>query len=289
MMTNPAYANLNPAFPVLVFGGAYSNLQATQALQSKATELGIPASNVVCTGDLVAYCAQAQQTVDLIRNWGIRVVMGNCEQSLAYDAEDCGCGFNEGSTCSALANSWFRFARQNLNDEAKLWMRSLPKQIYLTYHGLKLCFVHGGFEQINQFVFASTDADIKAPQLERSKSDVIIGGHCGIPFGELLGAHAWLNAGAIGMPANDATPETWYMLLKEEQGELHVSWHRLPYDHKAAQAAMLGTKLPEAYRIALESGLWPSTDILPEVEKQQTGDPLSLPNLSIPVAKPHML
>ena len=40
---------------VLLFGGPYGNLQATEALLAAASRLAIPAGNLVCTGDLVAY------------------------------------------------------------------------------------------------------------------------------------------------------------------------------------------------------------------------------------------
>ena len=65
--------------PLLVFGGPYYNLQATIAMRVEAERLGIPACNVVCTGDVVAYAAAPEQTVQLIRDWGIAVVAGNCE------------------------------------------------------------------------------------------------------------------------------------------------------------------------------------------------------------------
>ena len=62
---------------VLAFGGPYSNLEATEALIALAAKLGVPASRAVCTGDVVAYCADAQATTDRIRDWGCAVVMGN--------------------------------------------------------------------------------------------------------------------------------------------------------------------------------------------------------------------
>jgi hypothetical protein len=54
--------------PVLVFGGPYSNLRALQALRQRADELGIPASHAICTSDVVAYCAEPEETVQVIRD-----------------------------------------------------------------------------------------------------------------------------------------------------------------------------------------------------------------------------
>lgn len=68
--------------PILIFGFPYSNLAATRAMRERAEELGIPPERTLCTGEVVAYCAQPEETVALIRDWGIAVVQGNCEESL---------------------------------------------------------------------------------------------------------------------------------------------------------------------------------------------------------------
>ena len=93
--------------PVLIFGGNYSNLEATVALQREAARLGIRPDNIVCTGDVVAYCADPVATVGAIRDWGIHVIMGNCEESLGWSQDDCGCGFEEGTACEQLSIDWY--------------------------------------------------------------------------------------------------------------------------------------------------------------------------------------
>src|SRR5215472_14056345 len=91
--------------PLLVFGGPYSNLEATEAILGEARCRAIPPGNIVCTGDLVAYCADPQRVIDLLRSSGIRIIMGNCEESLGAQAADCGCGFAEDSTCAVLSGT----------------------------------------------------------------------------------------------------------------------------------------------------------------------------------------
>ena len=41
--------------PILVFGGPYSNLEATEALMAAPECRNIPADHMLCTGDVVAY------------------------------------------------------------------------------------------------------------------------------------------------------------------------------------------------------------------------------------------
>ena len=93
--------------PVLLFGGNYSNLQATDALIVEAAHRGIPPARVICTGDVVAYCAEPEETTQAIRDWGCHVIAGNCEEQLAAVAADCACGFEPGTECDTLAKGWY--------------------------------------------------------------------------------------------------------------------------------------------------------------------------------------
>jgi hypothetical protein len=61
----------------LIFGGTYSNLQATEALLAEARRLGVPRERIICTGDVAAYCGDPYATTELVRDAGIHVVMGN--------------------------------------------------------------------------------------------------------------------------------------------------------------------------------------------------------------------
>ena len=96
--------------PVLIFGGPYSNVHATRALIATAAAHGIPADRVICTGDVVAYAADAAATTDAIMDWGVPVVMGNCEESFGNEQDDCGCGFDEGTACDVLSRQWYAYA-----------------------------------------------------------------------------------------------------------------------------------------------------------------------------------
>ncbi|MGB0283249.1 MAG: metallophosphoesterase family protein [Neptuniibacter sp.] len=266
---------------LLIFGGPYSNYAATKAIRDIAEHLDIPNTHIFCTGDLVAYCAEPEQTVDLIRNWGCHVVMGNCEESLAANADDCGCGFDENSSCSLLSAEWYRYSRFHTSQEHKFWMETLPRRISFEYSGKRFLVVHGSTNSINEFVFHSSDHEYKNQQLRQNAVDVIIGGHCGIPFGQQLEQGTWLNAGVIGMPANDGTQTGWYMLISPEQGQLKISWHRLEYDFENTVQAMEELELCRPYSQSLSNGLWPSIDILPEEEADQTGKRLQLNPLII--------
>ncbi len=267
--------------PLLIFGGPYSNLQATRALLAQAQHLGLKMSQLICTGDAVAYCADAEATVELLRDAGVHWIQGNCEESLGNSTGDCGCGFSEGSSCAVLSDSWYRYAAAQISDDSRSWLSRLPARLRFDINGRRVLVTHGAVDQINRFIFASTPMAEKEQQLRQADADLLIAGHCGLPFGQTGPAGSWLNAGVIGMPANDGTTDGWYMLLTPQDNRIRVSWHRLHYDATAAAAAMTTAGLPADYRDALLSGRWPSMDILPATEQNQQGLPLQVPDLLI--------
>ena len=268
---------------LLVFGGPYSNLASTEAMRSKAEELTIDAEHTICTGDLVAYCAEPQQTVELIRDWGINVIMGNCEESLATEQIDCGCGFEQGSACSTLSIAWYRYASQHVDHASRRWMSQLPRSISFQIKDYQFKVVHGSVTNISQFIFPSTSIDIKRRQIAKAGTEVVIGGHCGIPFGQKIEDIMWLNAGVIGLPANDGSADGWYMLLEPEGSGFEVSWHRLSYDADISRSSTRAAGMIE-YAQALTSGLWPSMDMLPAPERSNQGRRLDLAPLRIDLA-----
>jgi predicted phosphodiesterase len=269
---------------LLVFGGNYGNLQATEALFAEAETLGIGPDAMLCTGDLAAYCAEPQETARLVRAAGVPVVMGNCEESLASGAEDCGCGYEEGSACDAWARQWYDYCRTQVDAETKRWMGALPRHITVEIGGRRLLAIHGGVTVINRFFFPSTTAQEKHGEVDGAGVDGIIAGHSGLPFAQHLGAGIWLNSGALGLPANDGTPRVWYALIEDLGEGLRICLRTLSYDHATAAARMRAAGLAAGYADCLETGLWPSLDVLPETERRLTGRPLAEQEIFWPVA-----
>jgi len=257
----------------MVFGGPYSNLRATKALMAEAEQLGIPAHRVVCTGDIVAYCAEPEETAQVVRAWGCLSIAGNCEEQLAAGAADCGCNFTEGTACDLLAKGWYPFANARVSRQTRAWMGALPATLRLRMNGATIRVVHGGVDETARWIFGSQPSIIRG-ELEKAGADVVIGGHCGLPFIARTGNGVWFNPGVVGMPANDGTADVWYGLVVPEQDGLRLATRRLAYDHGGAAAAMRRYRYADGYARSLVTGIWPSFDVLPEAERAATGSRL---------------
>lgn len=256
---------------LLVFGGAYGNLEATRALLAKAKELGIAAEHMICTGDLVAYCADPAETASVIRRAGVPLIQGNCEQSLAAGADDCGCGFDSGTACETLSRSWFAHCQAQVDAATLAWFRRLPTEIYFEFAGKRFLVVHGSPSQCSQFVFASNLKECFKSYIKKANVDCIVGGHSGLPFTQIVDELCWHNSGVIGMPANDGTPRVWYSLIHRSDRAITFEHRSLSYAAEQAHAKMTGAGLPQGYADCLLSGRWPSLDVLPERESRQAG------------------
>ncbi|MEM6379203.1 MAG: metallophosphoesterase, partial [Bacteroidota bacterium] len=157
--------------------------------------------------------------------------------------------------------------------ESIKWMQELPHHLTFKYAELQARVVHGTVEKVAGYVFESTPWTEKQRQLQQAGADLILGGHCGLPFNSSNQMQYWLNAGVIGMPANDGTPRVWYMTLADERG-LHYQHHAFNYDHQTAAQLMRDHKLPTTYAKTLETGIWDNCEILPEVETMAQGQQL---------------
>lgn len=262
---------------VLLFGGPYSNLQATQALRAEADRLGIPPGRVICTGDVVAYCGDPAATIDAVRDWGCHVVMGNCEEALSEGGADCRCGFEKGSQCDLLSVRWFAHASAAIDDGQRAWMGALPHPVTFDIDGLRFAAVHGHERDISEWVFASTPEAEKRVALDALDADAVIAGHSGLPFTQVLDdGRLWHNPGVIGVPANDGTPRVWYSLLEPTAEGIRISHRALDYDFQGAARRMAEETLPDAYAKTLVDGLWPNMDVLPTAEASTQGIPLRL-------------
>lgn len=256
---------------ILVFGGVYSNLQALLKMKQIAEDLRIPPSNIICTGDVVGYCAQPEESVQEIIKWDIHTIAGNVEIQLREKLEDCGCNFSSGSRCNIFSNQWYPFAQSQLSQKSLDWMLELPEFMNFQYAGRKVYVLHGAYHHTSEYIFKSTPWATLEKNFQDTNSNLILAGHCGLPFYMTKKQQSWINAGVIGMPANDGTPKVWYVILDDKAGTFSFRHKNFDYDFQQAARLIRQQQLPAEYALTLETGIWDNCEILPKKETALQG------------------
>lgn len=248
---------------VVVFGGIYSNLAALDVFLAATRD--VPAEAMICTGDVVAYCARGAACVAALRARGGPVLAGNCERQIADAAPDCGCGYDAGSVCSLLSRAWYAHALATIGPADRGWMAGLPDRMTFVAHGKRWAVVHGAASDISAFVWPVTDdariaTEIALLERQVGPLDGVIAGHSGIPMSREVGGVTWFNPGALGMPAHDGSAQVRFGVLRPDGPVVK----HLTYDAGPEIAAMRAAGLTQGYDSALATGWWPSEDSLPQ-------------------------
>lgn len=97
---------------------------------------------------------------------------------------------------------------------------ALPPSSIICIGGRKIGVVHGSQANISEFLYASSPWEKKRQNFASLGCDIIVGGHCGVPFIKSREEKLWVNAGVIAMPANDGTRRGWYLLARDGEDGL---------------------------------------------------------------------
>jgi len=120
-------------------------------------------------------------------------------------------------------------------------------------------------------LYGSTPWHDKAPVLDRLGTDGVVAASSGLPFTQIGGGRLWFDPGSLAVPADDGTPQVWFGLLTPVDGGIRIEQRPLAYDHGSAAEAARRAGRPEAEARALETGLWPDLDGVPEAERGAAG------------------
>jgi len=234
-----------------IFGDIHANLPALEAVLAdiEANDL----SPLYCLGDLVGYGTFPNEVTTTIRERNIPTIMGNYDQGVGNDNDDCGCAYTS-PVAEALGKRSIAWTNQNTSAENKLYLRQLPAQIPLELDGLRVRLVHGSPRKINEYLFADRPDATLERLLDMAEADVLVCGHTHIPYHRILpsGRHV-VNAGSVGKP-KDGHPKACYVVLEFIDNKLSVTFKRVQYDLERAAQAIEASDMPPEYAEMLRTG-----------------------------------
>ena len=234
-----------------VFGDIHANIHALTAVLSDIDRRGL--LNLYCLGDLVGYGVFPNEVVEMVRGRDIPTLMGNYDQGVGQDSDDCGCAYTN-PISEALGKRSIAWSNAHTTPENKTYLRQLPAHIPVQLGDLQVMLVHGSPRKVNEYLFADRPDATLERLLDLTGADVMVCGHTHLPYHRVLpSGRRVINAGSVGKP-KDGDPRAGYVVLSAQGKDLAVEFVRVVYDVDAAADAILTTTMPHEYAEMLRQG-----------------------------------
>jgi putative phosphoesterase len=237
---------------IAVLGDLHGNVAATAAVLA-AIDAEAPDA-VVCLGDLVGYGAFPNETAALIQERGIPTIMGNYDDGVGFDRDDCGCAYKDAGE-EARGQASLSWTRRVASDETKAYLRSLLPEVRIEAGGHRVRLVHGSPRRMNEYLFEDRDPSSLARIARSADCDVLVFGHTHKPWSREIEGVLFVNAGSAGKPKDGDPRAAWVLLTVGNDGAVEVDVRRVNYDVAAMAAAIRAADgLPDQFADDIESG-----------------------------------
>jgi putative phosphoesterase len=232
-----------------IFSDVHSNLPALEAVLTDIRLQRVDA--VYCLGDLVGYATFPNEVIARIRQEQIPTVMGNYDDGVGFDRDECGCAYRE-ATEKARGDQSLAWTKAHTTEENKAFLRQLHAAIRFEAGTQRVLLVHGSPRKMNEYLFEDRPLSSFERLAASSNADVIVYGHTHKPYTKLVNSVRFINAGSVGKP-KDGDWRACYALVEVGSPE-PVRFIRVPYDVKRAADAIRRSELPQEFAADIERG-----------------------------------
>jgi putative phosphoesterase len=234
---------------IAVLSDIHANIHALEAvwndLKTKKPDV------VYCLGDLVGYGAFPNEVISFVQDHKIPTVMGNYDEGVGFDLNDCGCVYRDAelSRLGALSLAW---SQERTHSDHKRYLQSLPIQIRIEDRHPHLLFVHASPRKINEYLYEDRPQATFERIAKLAGCEVLFFGHTHLPYSKKVANTLFVNTGSVGKP-KDGDPRAGYVLLTLKR-KPKVEFRRVTYDVGAAAHAIRSSGLPSLFAELLETG-----------------------------------
>ncbi len=232
-----------------IFSDIHANLPALEAVLADLGRQRV--DRVCCLGDLVGYGAFPNEVTALIRDANIPTIMGNYDDGVGFDRDDCGCAYREADERLRGQQS-LDWTKAHVTLENKAFLRTLHAALRLESDGKRILLVHGSPRKLNEYLFEDRPLSSFERLASSSNADVIAFGHTHKPFARRVDGVWFVNVGSVGKP-KDGNWQACYAIIDPGASE-PAAFVRVPYDVARAADAIRRTDLPHEFALALERG-----------------------------------
>jgi putative phosphoesterase len=232
-----------------IISDIHGNLPALEAVLQDIKARRLDA--VYCLGDLVGYAPFPNEVTERIRAQGIPTIIGNYDDGVGFDRDECGCAYRDPIE-RQLGDQSFAWSKAHVTAENKAFLRRLVKELRFDADGKRVLLVHGSPRKINEYLFEDRPVSSFQRLAASSDADIIVFGHTHRPYTKVVDGTLFVNAGSVGKP-KDGDWRACYALLEPTAGE-PVTFVRLEYDVNLVAAAIRASELPDHFALDIERG-----------------------------------
>lgn len=234
---------------IAIFSDVHGNLPALEAVLSDIHRQHVDA--VYCLGDLVGYAPFPNEVTDRIRREQIPTIMGNYDDGVGFDRDECGCAYRESDERMRGQHS-LEWTKARVTPENKAFLRGLRPEIRVDADGRRVLLVHGSPRRMNEYLFEERPDSSFQQLAASSNADIIVVGHTHKPYTKRIGDVWFVNVGSAGKP-KDGNWQACYAIL-DVAAAPPASFVRVPYDVAAVARAIRESELPEEFAADIERG-----------------------------------
>ena len=206
--------------------------------------------SVYCLGDLVGYGAYPNEVIEMIRDRGIPTIMGNYDDGVGFDRDECGCAYTD-PEMKKLGDKSLMWTREVVTPENKEFLRSFLPSIRFNVEGKEILLVHGSPRRMNEYVYEDRLPASLEHIARSAEADILVFGHTHLPYTKEVAGVLLVNDGSVGKP-KDGDARAGYVIMDVWASEVKVEFRRVPYDVASATAAVRESGLPAHFAELLE-------------------------------------
>jgi putative phosphoesterase len=232
-----------------IISDIHGNLPALEAVLADLRTHQVDA--VYGLGDLVGYGAFPNDVVQRIRAEQMLTIMGNYDDGVGFDRDECGCAYRDPEE-KARGEQSLAWTRARTTTENKAFLRSFVSEWRFDADGKRVLLVHGSPRKMNEYLFEDRPLSSFQRLATGSAADIIVFGHTHRPYAKLVDNVWFINAGSVGKP-KDGDWRACYLILSPGAAN-PAEFVRVPYDVQRAARAIRETELPKEFADDIERG-----------------------------------
>ncbi|MBO8160779.1 MAG: metallophosphoesterase family protein [Thermosipho sp. (in: Bacteria)] len=229
----------------------HSNLEALESVLEDIEKEEI--KEIYCLGDLVGYGPNPNEVIEIIKRKNIITVLGNYDEAVAFEKDNCGCSYNSGRE-TEVGDKSLLWTIKMTSEENKKFLKNLPERLSIEIEGVKILLVHGSpLNPLLEYVKPNTDSERLKAIVQSTKENVIVSGHTHLIMAKHLLGKTVLNPGSVGRTKN-GKPGATYMILTVDKGVFEYSFKFVEYDVRRTVEKIIKVGLPVELATVLALG-----------------------------------